>query len=92
MKKLLAIATVSVFALSFGLAYADEMPRPFTEESKGLGWELSEGITTHVVDIRSAVDMKSARGAAAGGLGAEKAVTKGIDDRSYLGGEGSDLP
>jgi len=86
MKKLLAIATVTVFALSFGLAVADEMPGPFIE-NKDLGWELNESFVTH-----DDVGMKGAKGAAAGGISAEKVVTRAIDDRTYLGAEGSDLP
>jgi hypothetical protein len=86
MKKLLSIAAGTVFALSLGLAYADEMPGSI-EESKDLGITLSEeAAATHEVN------MKEAKGAAAGGLGAEKAVAKDGIDTSFLGPGGSDLP
>ena len=125
MKKLLTIATAMVFALSFGIAYADQMPGPI-DANKDLGIELSNSFIAHdagmktdtgrvysryadfptITDLRNSelgvvlskafvthdVDMKVATGAAAGGLGAEKAVTKDIGAREYLNAKGSDLP
>ena len=82
MKNLLTIATVMVFALSVGLAYADEMPTTIST-GKDIGLKLSED-AVH--------DMNVVKGAAAGGLGAEKAAKFDVDIRAYLGPGGSNLP
>lgn len=92
MKRFFAIATMMVLTLSLGIAYADEMPAPFYE-TRGLGWEISNDFSTQGKEVAEQhIDMKGAKGTAAGGLGAQKAVTKPIDNTTYLGSEGSDLP
>jgi hypothetical protein len=83
MKNLLTIATVMVFALSVGLAYADEIPTTFST-GKDIGLTMSDDAVVH--------EMNVAKGAAAGGLGAEKAAKSDVDIRAYLGPGGSNLP
>lgn len=90
MKKLLTIFTAMVFTFAFGAAFADEIPTLDKTAKKELGSKIfKDAIVVHSTDMGDSGVMK---GAAPGGLGADKAVKSGFDTRRYLGPGGSDLP
>lgn len=88
-KKLFTILSALVLAFAFGAAFADEIPTIDKAAKKELGSKIFED---SLVVYGTEMGGESVKGAAAGGLGAEKAVKSDFDARRHLGPGGSDLP
>jgi hypothetical protein len=84
MKTILSILTAMVFALSFGLAFADEWP--VDQSGKFIGTELrDEAFPVQQTEVRM--------GAAAGGVREEKTDKSNMIWKSLFGApKGTDLP